>query len=350
MVLRTILEIIRILFRYADNTHELCRCKHINYVVMPTKNGKKKEIGPVYANLLCDFMFKRLFGSEANKDVLIAFLNMLLEDSEIVDVDFIPTEHLGLTKEDRKAIFDISCKCKDGSSFIIEMQKGYQKYFRERAIYYTTYPINEQGRNARDMFVKDHPEENLKTEFKWDYDLKPVTMVAILNFKFSHDENWPKDRIHSSYRLREDTTGEIMTDVLRFVFLELGRFKKHIWELETVSDKWMYLLKHMHEMDEIPEKFSDPLFRRLFMLSEIGNFTADELKQYEESMKDMSDYYNIIDTAAEEAEKRGMLKGLEIGREEERATIVKKMLEAGMSHADIAKISGLDKEHIQKIL
>ena len=80
----------------------------------------------------------------------------------------------------------ISCKCKDGSSFIIEMQKGYQKHFRERAIYYTTYPINEQGRNARDLFIKEHPEEDSTVEFKWDYNLKPVTVVAILNFKFSH--------------------------------------------------------------------------------------------------------------------------------------------------------------------
>ena len=105
-----------------------------------------------YANLLCDFMFKRMFCSEANKDVLIWFLNMVLEDVDIVDVDFIPTEHLGLTEEDRKVIFDISCRCSDGKTFIIEMQKGYQKYFRERALYYTTYPINAQGREARDRY------------------------------------------------------------------------------------------------------------------------------------------------------------------------------------------------------
>ena len=75
-----------------------------------TKNEGCKE----YAQLQCDFMFKRLFGSEANKDVLISFLNMILEDVEINDVDFIQTEHLGLVKEDRKCIFDISCSCKDG--------------------------------------------------------------------------------------------------------------------------------------------------------------------------------------------------------------------------------------------
>ena len=317
---------------------------------MTTNGGNEKEMGPVYANLLCDFMFKRLFGSEANKDVLIAFLNMLLEDSEIIDVDFIPTEHLGLSKEDRKAIFDISCQCKDGSSFIIEMQKGYQKHFRERAIYYTTYPITEQGRNARDLFIKEHPEVDSKAEFKWDYDLKPVTVVAILNFKFSHIESWPNDRVHSSYRLREDATGEIMTDVLRFVFLELGRFKKHIWELETVSDKWTYLLKHMHEMDQIPEKYSDPLFRRLFMLSKIGNFTPDELIQYNESMRDMSDYYNIIDTAAEEAEKRGMVQGLQQGRELERAKIVLQMHSKGLDAKTISDMLEINIAEIERIL
>ena len=330
---------------------------------MNAKREREKKIGPVYADLLCDFMFKRLFGSEANKDVLIGFLNMLLEDVDIVEVDFITTEHLGFSMEDRKAVFDISCKCKDGSSFIIEMQKGYQKHFRERAIYYTTYPINEQGRNARDVFIKEYAKDEHRAEFNWNYDLKPVTVVAILNFKFNHDGNWPNERFHSSYRLREDTTGEIMTDVLRFVFLELGRFRKHIWELETVSDKWMYLLKHMHEMVEIPEQFSDPLFQRLFILSKIGNFTAEELKQYEDSMKDMSDYYNIIDTAAEEAEKRGLAKGMEIGREEGRlegrlegrkegeakakAELVRKMIDAGMNPEQIGQITGLDISEIQ---
>ena len=91
----------------------------------------------------------------ANKDVLIWFLNMVLEDVEIKSVDFIPTENLGLTEEDRKVIFDISCECTDGKTFIIEMQKGYQKYFRERALYYTTYPINAQGRKARDLYESD---------------------------------------------------------------------------------------------------------------------------------------------------------------------------------------------------
>ena len=242
-----------------------------------TKEEKKAECREkAYANLLCDFMFKRMFCSEANKDVLIWFLNMVLEDVDIVDVDFTPTEHLGLTEEDRKVIFDISCTCNDGKTFIIEMQKGYQKYFRERALYYTTYPINAQGRKARDLYESGRIEGWTQERFAWDYNLKPVIVVALLNFEFKHSEEWPKDKYVSSYRLLEDTVNEPMTKALRFVFLELGRFNKQISELKTPFEKWIYLLKHLHNMKGIPPEFDEPLFKRLFLLAEICNFTPGE--------------------------------------------------------------------------
>ena len=318
-------------------------------MVMKTeiKNEMRKN-GQKYAELLCDFMFKRLFGSEANKDVLIGFLNMLLKDADIEDVEFIPTEHLGLTEEDRKVIFDISCKCRDGKSFIIEMQKGFQRHFRKRALYYTTYPINEQGRMARELFIKEKAEGEDAT-FKWDYDLQPVTVVAILNFKFDHIEGWPSDRYHSSYRLREDSNHEIMTDVLRFVFLELGRFNKRIWELETVSDKWMYLLKHMHEMVEIPENFSEPLFKRLFLLAKIGKFTAEEYKQYQESLNSMGDYYNIINTAVEDAEKRGREAGRIEGKEEGITETARNLIALGVDVETVARATGLSFDEIEAL-
>lgn len=328
------------------------------------KNDEVKS-GQKYAELLCDFMFKKLFGSEANKDVLIGFLNMLMNDVEIVDVEFIPTEHLGLTEEDRKVIFDISCRCRDGRKFIIEMQKGYQKNFRKRAVYYTTYPINEQGRHAHELYVKEKAINDAPTKFVWDYDLKPVTVVAILNFRFDHSGDWPADRFLSSYRLREDSNHEEMTDVLRFVFLELGRFNKKIWEVETVFDKWMYLLKHMHEMEEIPRKFSDPLFKRLFLLAEIGSFTAQELKNYKQSLENMGDYDNIINTAREEAEKigwaigheaglekgleEGLEKGLKKGLEKGRTETAKNLKDLGVDLDIIVRATGLDKETVENL-
>lgn len=330
---------------------ELC-INPFNKIIMDNNALKKEEkSGQVYAELLCDFMFKRLFGSEANKDVLIGFLNMLLKDVEIIDVDFIPTEHQGLTEEDRKVIFDIACTCKDGRSFIIEMQKGYQKHFRKRAVYYTTYPINEQGRMARERYIRESADKNAK--FVWDYDLKPVTVVAILNFKFEHTSDWPADGYLSSYRLREDSNNEEMTDILRYVFLELGRFNKKIWEVETVFDKWMYLLKHMHEMEDIPKKFSDPLFTRLFLLAKIGKFTAEELNQYKKSLENMGDYDNIINTAKEEAERIGReighAKGLEQGRAEGRSEKIKTLIASGIPAENIAAALNISLEEIESM-
>ena len=295
--------------------------------------------------------------SMPNKDVLIGFLNMILEDKEIKEVDFIPNEHPGLTEEDRKVIFDISAKCNNGETLIIEMQKGFQKHFRKRALYYTTYPINEQARDARDRFVKEKSEGKTDAKFDWDYNLKPVTVVAILNFRFAHLSDWPDDRYRSSYRLREDGCNEVMTDVLRFVFLELGRFNKCIWELETVFEKWMYLLRHMHEMTEIPKELDEPLFRRLFFLAEIDNFTAEEYDQYTKSLGNMGDYQNIINTAAEEAEIRGHMRGLEQGREQGREEgrneanreNALRLKELGVDMGIIAQATGLAVEEIEEL-
>ena len=182
-------------------------------------------------------------------------------------------------------------------------------------------------------------------KFDWDYDLRPVTVVAVLNFQFNHDEGWPKERYHSSYRLREDSCHDVMTDALRFVFLELGRFKKRIWELHTVFDKWMYLLKHMHELVSIPKEFNDPLFTRLFMLAEIHKFTPEEYILYQKSIENMSELDNVIASTAEVAEKRGRelgrAEGLAEGLAEGRAETVKKMLAAGISVEMIANALGM---------
>ena len=134
-----------------------------------------------------------------------------------------------------------------------------------------------------------------------------------------------------------------MTDVLRYVFLELGRFKKHIWELETTFDKWMYLLRHMHEMVEIPEIFQTPEFKRLFILAEIGNFTASELKEYENSLTSMSDYYNIIDSAEKRAREEGREEGLAEGLTE----AARKMLASGIALEVVADILQIPVEQLK---
>lgn len=140
-----------------------------------------------------------------------------------------------------------------------------------------------------------------------------------------------------------------MTDVLRYVFLELGRFKKRLWELETQFDKWMYLLKHMHEMVEIPEVFQTPEFMRLFLLAKIGNFTPEEYKEYQKSLDSMSDYYNIIDSAEKRARAEGILEGELRGREEAKLEDAAKFKQLGVSVDIIAQATGLPMETIEKL-
>ncbi len=314
--------------------------------------------GQIYADLLNDFMFKRIFGSEANKDVLIAFLNRMLPDMGIEDVTFIPTYHLGESSADRQAVFDLSCQCKNGSTFIVEMQRARQRHFRERALFYTSYPIMEQGRLAREQYESEKVELQHKglpvPEFKWDYYLSPVIMVSILNFSLDHSPNWPQHRYYSSYSLREETYGERMTNNLRYVFLELGRFRKEVCELSNAYDKWMYLFCHIQDMTERPEGFVEIEFERLFNLAKIANFTAEELRTYHNSLNHMCDYANTIDYAREEGLERGIEKGIERGRvegrAEERADTILKMYSKGMTLKDISSLLDISETELKSII
>lgn len=130
----------------------------------------------------------------------------------------------------------------------------------------------------------------------------------------------------------------------------LRHFRKRVWELETMYDKWIWLLGHMHELEDIPENFPEPLFKRLFLLSELGKLTAEEYEQYIKSLESMGDYDNIINTAAEDAEKRGYARGLAQGeakgRKEERLVIARKMKSQGMSPTEIASLVGLTEEQV----
>lgn len=111
-----------------------------------------------YLNPFTDFGFKKLFGSEPNKDLLIDFLNELLIDHERTkDLSLKKTEQLDNTDLDRKAIFDLHCENENGEKFIVELQKAKQNYFKDRTVYYSTFPIQEQAEKG-----------------EWNYELKAV--------------------------------------------------------------------------------------------------------------------------------------------------------------------------------
>ncbi|MCX5965867.1 MAG: Rpn family recombination-promoting nuclease/putative transposase, partial [Cyanobacteria bacterium] len=128
-----------------------------------------------YISLLTDFGFKRVFGTEPNKAFLIDFLNTLLPDQHrIQDLSFKNNENLGSTQIDRKAIFDIYCQAESGERFIVEIQKAKQNFFKDRSVYYATFPIQEQAQKG-----------------DWNFQLGFVYTVGVLDFIFDdhkHDE------------------------------------------------------------------------------------------------------------------------------------------------------------------
>ncbi len=272
-----------------------------------------------YLNPFTDFGFKKLFGSEPNKELLIDFLNQLLpRRHQIQDLSFTRSEQLGASEIDRKAIFDLYCTSQSGERFIVEMQKAKQNYFKDRSVYYATFPIQEQAQRG-----------------DWDFKLAAVYLVGILDFVFAEDE----DDAEVCHRVQlKDQENRLFYDKLTFIYLEMPKFNKTEAELETAFDKWLYVLKHLPELTDRPAKLRERVFAKLFEAAEIGKFNRDELAQYEQSLKYYRDMKNVIDTAAIEGEARGELKkAIEVARH---------LLQENLPRSLIARATGLSEEEI----
>ena len=232
-----------------------------------------------YINPFTDFgrspmRFKRLFGTEANKELLIDFLNELLAGrEEISDLTYLNGEQLGKTEEDRKSIYDIYCENERGEKFIVELQNMKQIYFKDRSLYYSTFPIQEQAQKGN-----------------WDYQLKVVYTVGILNFRFEGFNYNPTKFIHR-VKLMETETKEVFSDKLTYIYLEMPKFTKGVDQLKTRFNKWLYVLKNLHRLEEIPKVLQERIFKKLFSAAEVANYTPEEMNAYEESLKTLRDNY-----------------------------------------------------------
>ena len=260
-----------------------------------------------YIDLMVDWSFKKIFGTEVNKDILIEFLKVIFPQYAISDITYVPTEQLGIMEDDRKAIFDVLCRTEDGKTFLVEMQRGYQKHFFERALFYTSFPIMKQGKKAL--------AEEAKGNRPWDFSLDGVFFLGILNFKYEDDE-----MTEHRYRLLEATSKKLMTDKLEFVFVEVEKFDKGEDELETDLDKWLYLLKNMSNLLERPERLRDRIFTKLFDVAELAQLDDEDRINYIKAMNTERDTYNQIEYARESGREEGRVEGREeghkVGKEE----------------------------------
>jgi predicted transposase/invertase (TIGR01784 family) len=292
-----------------------------------------------YIDPFTDFGFKWLFGTEENKDLLISFLNDLLDiEDKIVDITYRNLEKLGLNIVDRKAVFDVYCIDEANNSFIVELQRAKQKYFKDRSLYYTTFPIQEQAQRG-----------------DWDYELKKVFFVGILDFNLNDSSQEYVTKVD----LRDSSTGELFYDKLKYYFVQMPKFKKQKEELSSHLERWMYALNNMTTLTEVPKEFKgDEPITKAFDVAEFLRLDKDRKFAYQQDLKTRLDYINTLNYAKEVAEeegiklgmKQGIEKGIEKGIEQRNIEIAKSMLAKGLDIEDVSTITGLSKSIIDTII
>ena len=261
-----------------------------------------------YINPFTDYGFKKLFGEEGSKRLLISFLNDLLPiKNKIINLTFKKNEQQGESIISRKAVYDIFCEDEKGNQFIVEMQNAKQLYFKDRAIYYSTFPIKDQAQKG-----------------EWNFKLKAVYCVGLLGFEFEKENRENKEKEYLNSVQLKNQNNKVFYDKLTFIFIELPKYNKKENELETHFDKWLYFLKNLENFDKIPDILKEEIFEEAFKVAEIAKFTSKELVEYEESLKIYRDNINVIETAKEE--------GRELERkkiEEEKIINIENSLEKG---------------------
>ncbi len=312
-----------------------------------------------YIDIFTDYGFKKIFGEEANKNILIDFLNSILpENAHIKDLTFKNTEQLPISMLDRKAVYDIYCENDKGEKFIVELQKAKQNYFFDRTIYYSTFPISSQAQRGN-----------------WNYNLKAVYCIGLLDFKFNDypTENDKYEVVH--VHTLKNQYNEQVYKKLTYIYLEMPNFTKTENELVTRLDKWLYFIKNLEDFQSIPEIFkNEVVFVEAIEKAELSKMNEVDQRNYFVGLKAYRDYYASFETAQndgrEEGLKQGLEKGIEIGIEEgkeigkqigeeigkeigikeEKIAIAKKALKKGMDIDDVIELTGLTEEEIKNIL
>jgi len=285
-----------------------------------------------YLDIFTDYGFKRIFGEEASKVILIDFLNALLpEKARIKDLRFKNTEKLGQTPINRNAIYDIYCENERGEKFIVELQKVKQKYYFDRTIFYSCLAVTEDAQKGDD----------------WDWHVKPVYCISILGFPLPANTNDPEIVQLGSVK---NQNGKEIHDRLNYIYIEMPKFNKAENELVTRLDKWLYFIKNLGTFQAIPAVFkNEVVFEAAILKAELAKMSDEDMAKYSSSLKDYINNIANINTAKEDGEAKGIAIGEAKGKAEKAIEMAKNCLADGMSIEKIARLTGLSEEEIRGI-
>ena len=286
-----------------------------------------------YANVLTDSVFKKIFGSEQNKDMLITLIEDVLPGRKISEIKYSNTAHSNDIPGKHDSIFDVECTdAVTGERFDVEIQREKMPWYRERALFYSSFMIREQLEKGSQF-----------------YDYPPVYVINLLDFSY-HEQS---EGFQFRYDLRETATHELMTDRLNFVFLELPNAR----QLDTpgigILEKTCYALHNMTTFKDRPAELEGKFFEKLFELAEIAKFAPEERKNYERTMLTERDKQDLLAYAklqgVEEGMEKGMEKGMKIGMEKKALDTARILKASDVDPEIIAKATGLDPAAIEKL-
>ena len=292
-----------------------------------------------YADLLNDEVFKLVFGRESTKDVMIEFLNQVIPDRKITDLEFIDKEMHPVERDSKGSVYDMFCRTDDGSRIIVEVQRRKQPFYPERALYYSTFQIQRQVEAGAET-----------------YDFLPVYVVNILDFCMAGDLD--DGKVKTVYRLYEEDSHVLLTDRVTFIFIELPKFKKSINELDgNVLEGVYFCFKNMAALEERPKVLSHQIFTKIFEVSELYNmdeYTRDKVLHKMTTERDLRNQMAYarkvaVEEGLAEGRAEGRAEGLAEGRAEANLEAALKFRNLGVAVEIIAEATGLSVEEIKQL-
>ncbi|MCT1526216.1 Rpn family recombination-promoting nuclease/putative transposase [Sphingobacterium hotanense] len=288
-----------------------------------------------YIDPTTDFGFKRIFGTDANKDLLKAFLNELFRGRKtIADLYYNKNEHVGDTEEIGTVIFDLTCTADNGEQFIIEVQRSSQINLKKRMLYYGSKLISDQA-----------PKGGRKD---WNYDISEVYVIVLMDGFKMPDGGKSNDFLHDVCLCKRET-GEVFYGDLGFIYLELINFTKEEADLQNDLEGWFYVLKNMSSLDKLPTYLRKPVFEKLFQIAEYGKLSKEEKEMYDVSLKRKWDAEAVRQYQVQQLEEARQ-EARQEGEEKKSYEVVEKLLTAGkFTISEIANFATVSEDFVNKV-
>jgi predicted transposase/invertase (TIGR01784 family) len=284
-----------------------------------------------FANPKNDIAFKKIFGNENKKEILISFLNSILDFKDnqiIVHIKLNNPYQLPDIKELKETILDIKATNKNKETFIIEMQKKNTGGFEKRSLYYTSKAYVSQIDKAED-FNK----------------LKKVYYIALVDFNIFNNKSF----ISRHLIINQETARQDLKD-FEFSFIELNKFNLKLSDCDSILKKWIYFINNTSSLDIIPKEFNNlKEFKSAFEIANKVTWNKKELEVYDYISLREADDINAMNFAALKAKNEGVKEGIEQGIEQNNTKVVIKSIKQGLDNKTISLITSLSIKQIQKI-